>query len=302
MREDGLREKIRELKREKGALILVHNYQSPQIQEIADYLGDSLDLSRRARDSEARMICFCGVRFMAESAKILSPEKTVLLPRKESLCEMAAMVTLPELRALKAGHPRAVVVSYVNTTAEVKAESDVCCTSANAVKVVENLKGDQVIFVPDRNLAFWVSRFTPKRIIPWNGYCYVHERFTPEDVKEAKRLHSQAVVIVHPECRPGVVDLADRVESTGGMVRLARELAAEELIIGTEEGLIQRLRRESPEKRFYSAGPARMCRSMKYIRLEDVYLSLKEERFKVELPETIIERARTTLDRMLEYG
>lgn len=302
MREDGWREKIGALKREKGALILAHNYQSPQIQEIADYLGDSLDLSRRARDSEARMICFCGVRFMAESAKILSPEKTVLLPRKESLCEMAAMVTLPELKALKARHPQAVVVSYVNTTAEVKAESDVCCTSANAVKVVEKLKGDQVIFVPDRNLASWVSRFIPKRIIPWNGYCYVHERFTPEDVKEAKRLHPQAVVIVHPECRPQVIDLADEVESTGGMVRLARKLKAEELIIGTEEGLIQRLRRENPGKRFYSAGPARMCRSMKYIRLEDVYLSLKEERFKVELPATIIERARTTLDKMLEYG
>lgn len=301
MRVDELKERIRDLQEEKGAVILAHNYQPPQIQEIADYLGDSLDLSRKARDSVARMIVFCGVRFMAESAKILSPEKTVLLPRKEAVCEMAAMVTLPELRMLKARYPGAVVVAYVNTTAEVKAESDVCCTSANAAKVVKKLKEDEIIFIPDRNLASWVSRFTQKRIIPWNGYCYVHERFTPEDVKEAKKLHPRAALIVHPECRPGVVDLADRVESTGGMVRLAKELQAEEFIIGTEEGLIQRLRRENPQKRFYSVGPARMCRSMKYIRLEDIYLSLKEERFKVELPETIIERARKTLDRMLEY-
>jgi len=215
---------------------------------------------------------------------------------------MAAMVSLPELRGLKASHPQAVVVSYVNTTAEVKAESDLCCTSANAVKVVQNLKEDEVIFLPDRNLASWVARFTSKHIIPWNGYCYVHERFAAEEVKEAKRLHPQAVVIVHPECRPEVVDLADRVESTGGMVRLARELSAEEFIIGTEEGLIARLRRENPAKRFYSAGPARMCRGMKYTRLEDVYLSLREEKFQVELPQTIIERARKALDRMLEYG
>ena len=302
MRVDKLKERIRDLQEEKGAVILAHNYQPPQIQEIADYLGDSLDLSRKARDSVARMIVFCGVRFMAESAKILSPEKTVLLPRKEAVCEMAAMVTLPELRMLKARYPGAVVVAYVNTTAEVKAESDVCCTSANAVKVVKKLKEDEIIFIPDRNLASWVSRFTQKKIIPWNGYCYVHERFTPEDVREAKKLHPQAVVIVHPECRPGVVDLADKVESTEGMVRLAKALQAEEFIIGTEEGLIQRLHRENPQKRFYSAGPARMCRSMKYIRLEDVYLSLKEERFKVELPEAIIEKARKALDRMLEYG
>jgi len=302
MRVDELKERIRDLQEEKGAVILAHNYQPPQIQEIADYLGDSLDLSRKARDSVARMIVFCGVRFMAESAKILSPEKTVLLPRREAVCEMAAMVTLPELRMLKARYPGAVVVAYVNTTAEVKAESDVCCTSANAVKVVKKLKEDEIIFIPDRNLASWVSRFTQKKIIPWNGYCYVHERFTPEDVREAKKLHPQAVVIVHPECRPGVVDLADKVESTEGMVRLAKALQAEEFIIGTEEGLIQRLHRENPQKRFYSAGPARMCRSMKYIRLEDVYLSLKEERFKVELPETIIEKARKALDRMLEYG
>jgi len=302
MRVDKLKERIRDLQEEKGAVILAHNYQPPQIQEIADYLGDSLDLSRKARDSVARMIVFCGVRFMAESAKILSPEKTVLLPRREAVCEMAAMVTLPELRMLKARYPGAVVVAYVNTTAEVKAESDVCCTSANAVKVVKKLKEDEIIFIPDRNLASWVSRFTQKKIIPWNGYCYVHERFTPEDVREAKKLHPQAVVIVHPECRPGVVDLADKVESTEGMVRLAKALQAEEFIIGTEEGLIQRLHRENPQKRFYSAGPARMCRSMKYIRLEDVYLSLKEERFKVELPETIIEKARKALDRMLEYG
>ncbi len=302
MKEENLREEIGELKGEKGALLLAHNYQSPQVQEIADFLGDSLDLSRKARDSDAQLICFCGVRFMAESAKILSPGKTVLLPRKEALCEMAAMVNLPELRALKVKHPQAVVVSYVNTTAEVKAESDVCCTSANAVKVVQNLKEDEVIFLPDRNLASWVSRFTSKKIIPWDGYCYVHERFTSEDVKEARRLHPQSVVIVHPECRPEVVDLADRVESTGGMVRLAQEVQAEEFIIGTEEGLIERLRRENPGKRFYSVGPARMCRGMKYIRLEDVYLSLKEERFKVELPQTIIEGARKALDRMLEYG
>lgn len=293
---------IERLKAEKDAVLLVHNYQRPEIQEIADYIGDSFDLSKRATELPRRMIVFCGVRFMAESAKILSPGKTVLLPRADAGCPMADMVTVEELREMKLKHPDAEVVCYINTNVDVKAECDACCTSANALKVVEGLTGDEIIFVPDRNLASWVARFTNKTIIPWDGFCYVHERMTAQDVVQSKEATSNGRVVVHPECRPEVVDLSDDVLGTMGMVRLAKQSDSEGFIIGTEEGLLHRLKKENPGKAFYTLGPARMCRNMKITRLEDVYLALKEDRYKIEIEEEIARKAKKALDRMLEFA
>ncbi|KKL72499.1 hypothetical protein LCGC14_2084290 [marine sediment metagenome] len=295
-------EKITHLKEEKDAVILVHNYQRGEIQDIADFLGDTLVLSRQAEELTCKMIVFCGVRFMAETAKIISPDKVVLLPRKEASCPMANMINKEELQKMKIKYPEARVVSYVNTTAEIKAESDACCTSANAIAVVQNIDAERVIFVPDKNLANYVSRFTDKEVIPYNGYCYVHVRIRAEDIKKAKKIHPDAVVFVHPECPPEVIELADEVASTGGMLKLARASEAKKLIIGTEEGLIYRLKKENPEKKFFAAGPALICRNMKLTRLEDVYLSLKEERYKVEIEGNIASRAKKALNEMLKYA
>jgi quinolinate synthase len=290
------------LKREKDALILVHNYQLPEIQELADVLGDSLDLSRTAARAGETTLVFCGVRFMAETAKILSPEKTVLLPRADAGCPMAETLDVEGLRKLKALHPNAATVTYVNSTAEVKAESDICCTSANAVRIVQNVEADEIIFTPDRNLASYVQRFTEKKIIPWDGFCYVHEQFRREDILLARRARPGAVLFVHPECPPEVVDLADEVLSTSGMIRRAKESADRIFLIATEEGLIHRLKRENPDKTFYSAGPARTCRNMKLTRTEDVLLSLGAGRFKVDVPEPVAAGAREALERMLAYA
>lgn len=246
-------EEIVRLKRRKNAIILVHNYQRPEIQEIADFLGDSLGLAREAAKTDARIIVFCGVRFMAETAKILSPERTVLLPVKEAGCPMADMITAEELRELKEKYPDAKVVSYVNTNADVKAESDVCCTSANAVKVVKNVEAERIIFTPDKNLASYCQRFVDKEIIPWNGYCYVHERITKKEVLLAKKEFPDALLLVHPECNPSVIDLSDEVLSTNGMVKFSKESDKERFLMGTEEGLIYRLKKENSEKEFYIA-------------------------------------------------
>jgi len=294
-------EEIIKLKREKNAVILVHNYQRPEIQNIADYLGDSLGLSREAAKTEAKIIVFCGVRFMAETAKILSPEKMVLLPRKSAGCPMADMVTAEDLRKLKEKHPDAKVISYVNTNADVKAESDICCTSANAVEIVKKVKASKIIFTPDRNLAAYCQRFTEKIIIPWNGYCNVHERITVEEVLFSKEKFPDALLMVHPECNPSVIDLADEVLSTGGMVNFVKKSNKKKFLIGTEEGLIYRLRKEDPGKEFYSIGTAKICRNMKLTILEDVYFALKEERYPIELPEEIIKRAGKALKAMLAY-
>jgi quinolinate synthase len=294
-------DKILELKAKKNAVILVHNYQRGEIQDIADYIGDSLGLSRKAAELSCKIIVFCGVKFMAESAKILSPEKMVLLPRKEAGCPMADMVKVEELRALKRLHPNATVICYVNTNADVKAECDVCCTSANAVKVIKNIKSQEIIFVPDRNLASFVQRFTDKRIIPWDGYCYVHETIRFEDVQRAKEIHKDAVIIVHPECKSEVIDIADEVLSTSGMVRFAKSSDAKKIIVGTEEGLLYRLKKENPDKIFYTAGPARMCKNMKITTLEDVYFALKEEKYRIEIPKAIMEGAKNSLNKMIRY-
>ena len=294
-------EEITKLKKEKNAIILVHNYQRPEIQNIADSLGDSLGLAREAAKTDARIIVFCGVRFMAETAKILSPGKMVLLPKKEAGCPMADMITAEDLRRLKKNYPDAKVVSYVNTNADVKAESDVCCTSANAVKVVKNISAKRIIFTPDKNLAAYCEKFVDKEIIPWNGYCYVHEKIREEEVRLAKEKFPDALLLVHPECDPSVIDLADEVLSTSGMVNFAKKSNKKRFLIGTEEGLIYRLKKENPGKEFYAAGTAKMCRNMKLTTLNDVYFSLKEERYAIELPEGIIKSAQKALMAMLKY-
>jgi len=296
---NDLVDKIAKLKKEKNAVILVHNYQRPEIQDIADFLGDSLELAREAAKTDARIIVFCGVRFMAETAKILSPEKTVLLPRKEAGCPMADMITAEDLRRLKKNYPDAKVVSYVNTNADVKTESDICCTSANAVKVVKNISAKRIIFTPDKNLAAYCQRFTDKEIIPWNGCCYVHERITEKEVRLAKEKFPDALLLVHPECNPSVIELADEVLSTSGMLNFAKKSDKKRFLIGTEEGLIYRLKKENPEKEFYAAGTAKMCRNMKLTTLHDVYLSLKEERYPIELTGEITKSAGETLNAML---
>jgi quinolinate synthase len=238
---------------------------------------------------------------MAETAKILSPEKTVLLPVKEAGCPMADMIARDELLELKAKHPDAKVVSYVNTNADVKAESDVCCTSANAINVVKNIDAERIIFTPDKNLASYCQRFVDKEIIPWNGYCYVHETITKEEVLLAKEKFPDACPLVHPECNPSVIDLADEVLSTSQMLDFAKKSAKKRFLIGTEEGLIYRLKKENPDKEFYSIGTAKICRDMKLTTLNDVYLALKEERYAIELPKEIINSAKRSLEAMLKY-
>ncbi|MCW4015981.1 MAG: quinolinate synthase NadA [Candidatus Bathyarchaeota archaeon] len=295
-------EKIKALKKEKNAVILAHIYQRPEIYDVADFIGDSYGLSKKATETDADIIVFCGVDFMAESAYILNPEKTVLIPTRLANCPMAAMVDVDGLRKIKAKHPEAAVVSYVNTTAAVKAESDICCTSANAVKVVNSLEEDEVIFVPDSNLAHYVMRNTAKKIIPWSGWCYVHQKFSPEGILRAKEIHLDAKVLVHPECISAVVDLADEVFSTTGMVNYVRQSPDKTFIIATEIGVVERLRLEFPEKVFFQAPPGGTCLQMKKITLPLVLDSLKNEQFTVKVPEDIRVRAKKALDRMLDVA
>jgi len=295
----NITDEIVRLKKEKQAVIIVHNYQRPEVQDLGDFIGDSLGLARQAARTDARMIVFCGVRFMAETAKILSPEKKVLLPREDAGCPMADMITAEELAALKKQYPDAAVVSYVNTNADVKAESDVCCTSANAVEILKNLEAERIIFVPDRNLASYCQRFVDKEIIPWNGYCYVHQRISLREVRAAKEKYPHAPFLAHPECTPDVIDAADEVLSTSGMVRFAGESEAQTFIIGTEEGLIYRLTKENPGKRFLAAGTAKICVNMKLTSLDDVYNALLTEKPAITVPEEIRIKAKKALDRMI---
>ena len=293
---------IQQLKKEKNAVVLVHNYQRPEIQNLADHLGDSLGLSRIAAKTDADIIVFCGVLFMAETAKILSPDKKVLLPVQNAGCPMADMANVEDLKKLKSRHPDATVITYVNSTADVKAETDVCCTSANAVNVVKNVEADKIIFAPDRNLAAYCQRFTDKQIIPWEGFCYVHDQFTGDEVRAAKAERPDAVVMVHPECPPDVIDAADAVESTSGMIRFARETSAKTIIMGTEEAMRYRLKKENPDKTFLTLGPARMCRGMKMTRLADLHRALKEDQHEITLSTDNMNRARNALERMLDYA
>ena len=294
-----LADDILRLKRERNAVILAHNYQPGDVQDVADLRGDSLELSRAAAREEAEVIIFCGVDFMAETAAILSPEKRVVMPAAGASCPMASMITARDLRGFKEENPGAAVVCYVNSSAEVKAESDICCTSANGVEVVASLEEETVLFVPDRNLGRYVSRFTDKRIITWNGYCYVHDRYTPEDVSRARALHPEAEVLVHPECRPEVIDLADGVYSTSGMARRAEESPSREFIIGTEVGMNYRLKVENPGKEFYPLSEKAVCLDMKKTTLERVRSALETLEPRVTVPEEVAGRARVAIERML---
>jgi len=292
--------KIQELKKKRNAIFLVHNYQPGEIQEIADHLGDSLGLSRIASQSDADVIVFCGVRFMAETASILCPDKTVLMPDINAGCPMAEMITVDALLALKKEHPEAVVLSYVNTSAEVKAESDICCTSGNAINVVNSLKdAKEIIFVPDKYLAHYVSTKTDKKIIFWNGYCPSHVKILPEHVLRQKKAHPEAKVIVHPECMQSVIQLADEAFSTAGMCKYAKESDASEIIVGTEVGMLYRLRKDNPQKKFYPASEQAVCPNMKLTTLEKVLWSLEDMKHEIKVPEDIRVRAKRAVDKMV---
>ena len=294
-------DKIKELKKKRKAIILVHNYQLPEIQDIADYIGDSFGLSRIASATDAEVIVFCGVRFMAETASILCPDKKVLMPDINSGCPMAEMIAVDQLRALKAKHPGAVVLAYVNTLAEVKAETDICCTSGNALKVVESLKDTkEIIFVPDKYLADYVSKKLGRKLISWGGYCPSHIKILPEDIIKQKKAHPQAKVIVHPECLPPVIELADEALSTAGMCKFAKESNVKEMIIGTEIGMLYRLQKENPEKKFYAATELATCPNMKLTTLEKVLWSLGEMKHEIKVPDQIRAKANKAVSRMLE--
>src|SRR3990170_7806618 len=299
----NLTDKIQKLKKEKKAVILAHNYQRPEIQDIADYVGDSIELSRKAmQEKEAEIIVFCAVDFMAESAAILNPTKKVLLPTLGARCPMAQMLTDEEIKRAKTQHPNAPVVLYVNTLASAKAQCDICCTSANAVEVINSLNADTILFGPDRNLAEYAAEKTGKTLIPipeW-GFCPTHLLFQPEDVIILKQQHPTAKVMAHPECSAEMRRVADFVGSTSKMCGYARETKAKTLIVGTEEGLLHRLRKENPEKQFIVAYKDAVCPNMKLTTLDRLYVALKEEKHVVKVPEPIAEKAKTALERMFQ--
>jgi quinolinate synthase len=295
-------DKIRKLKSSRNAIILAHNYELGEVQDIADLVGDSLELSQKAAKTDADVIVFCGVHFMAETASILCPDKVVLLPDMNAGCPMANMIDAPQLIARKKELPGYAVVCYVNSSAEVKAESDVCCTSANAIKVVNSIEAQNILFVPDQYLGHYVSTKTKKHMAFWPGYCPTHARIRPEDILRSKSEYPGAKVIVHPECRPEVIALADEVLSTGGIIRFVRSTPAREIVIGTEIGIIYRLRRENPGKTFIPASEQAICPRMKLITLEKVLWSLEEMGPEVKVPEQIRVKAKKAVDRMLEIG
>ncbi len=295
-------EKINKLKKEKNAVILVHNYQLPEIHDIADFVGDSLGLSIEAAKTDADVIVFCGVHFMAETAKILSPQKTVLLPDKNAGCPMADMIDAQSLKALKAEHPQAVALCYVNTSAAVKAECEYCCTSANAEKMVRHILTEhkEIIFVPDKYLARFVSSKVGCDFTYWNGYCPIHAAIIPEHILRARQLHPQAKVIVHPECSPELTALADIVTSTEGMCKYVKNAAEKEFIIGTETGIIHRMQKENPDKNFYPASDKAICPNMKRTSLEKVFWSLADMVHEITVPSEIMDKARLSIERMLK--
>jgi quinolinate synthase len=294
--------KIALLKSKRKAVILAHNYELGEVQDIADFVGDSLELSQKAAQTQSDVIVFCGVHFMAETASILCPDKVVLLPDPNAGCPMANMINAEQLRAKKKEIPDAAVVCYVNSTAEVKAESDVCCTSANAVKVVQTIDAEHILFVPDQYLAHYVSTKVDKKITFWPGYCPTHTRIRPEDILRLKTQYPEAKVIVHPECRPDAIALADEVLSTGGMLRYVRSTPFREIIVGTELGIIYRFRKENPNKIFIPVSEQAICPRMKLITLEKILASLEEMTPEVKVPDNIRIKARKAVERMLEIG
>ena len=299
---ENLVTEIERLKEERNAIIMAHNYQLPEVQDVADFLGDSLELARKAVKTDADVIVFAGVDFMAETAKILNPEKTVLLPERGATCAMANMLKVEHILEAKRQYPNAPVVLYVNTTAEAKAYADVTVTSANAVKIVEKLNSDVVIFGPDKNLASYVARMTGKNVVPVppDGHCYVHRKFTVEDVERARRIYPNAKLMVHPECEPEVQERADIIVSTGGMIRRAKEWS--EWVVFTEREMVYRLRKLYPDIKFYPARDDAVCVGMKAITLRSIYESLRDMKYRVEVPAEIAEKAKKAIEKMLEMS
>ena len=292
-------DRVLEWKERRKAVILSHNYQRAEIQDIADFVADSLELSRKAAATDAEVIVFCGVRFMAETAAILAPDKIVLMPDPTAGCPMADMVNTPEILRLKSEHPGAPVVCYVNTSAAAKAECDVCCTSANAVSIIKGLDASEVIFLPDKSLGEYCAERTDKRLFLYQGYCPTHHRILAEDILERKAEHRQAVVMVHPECTSDVIALADVVLGTGGMCRYVRETSARAIIVGTENGIIHRLKKENPDIAYVPATYRAVCPNMKKITLEKVLWSLEDMETRITVPEAIAGRARKAIERMV---
>ncbi len=295
-------QEIKKLAGDKNAIILAHNYQIDEIQDIADFSGDSLELSQIAAKNDAAMIVFCGVHFMAESASILSPRKKVIIPDPTAGCPMADMVDAEDVIALRQQHPGAMVVTYINSTAAVKAHSDVICTSSNALRIVERVDADEIIFLPDRNLGSYVQRFTKKKIILWKGFCPTHEKFTPEELRTVREKNPGAVVMVHPECRPEVIDLADEVLSTGQMVKFVQKTDKRKIIVGTEIGMLHKLKSVAPHIEFIPASASFICPNMKKINLPVLLRGLQNEETVVSVDADIRDRAKKALDRMLELS
>ncbi|MCX7747215.1 MAG: quinolinate synthase NadA [Clostridia bacterium] len=301
MEKDLLVKSINELKHKHNAVIVAHNYQKDEVQEIADLVGDSFALSKFCANNDAKIIVYCGVHFMAESAKILAPDKTVLLPELDAGCPMADMVTAEALREEKKKYPGAVVVCYINSSAEVKAECDICCTSSNAIKVVQSIKEKEILFVPDKNLGNYVSQFVPeKKVNLWNGFCITHHRVKLDEVKKIKELHKDALLLVHPECQPEIVEVADYVGSTKQIIEYATDSDCKKFIIGTEMGVMYTLKQNNPDKTFYLMSQGLICPNMKKTSLESVYEALRSMKNVIELEEDIRIRAKRALDRMLE--
>lgn len=293
-------EKIKKLKNEKNAVILAHCYQNPEIDDVADFVGDSLYLSQMAAKTDADIIVFAGVYFMAQTAKILSPDKKVLLPRREAGCAMADMINVEQLRKFKSLHSGVPVVCYINSTAEVKAECDICCTSSNAVKIVESLKSDKVLFLPDQYLGKWVeSKLNGVEVITYDGCCPVHHQILAEDILNARDKYPDAKILSHPECRKEVTELSDYVGSTTGIMKYAKESNAKNFVIATEKGVVDRLRRDCPDKNFILIKENLLCKSMKCTTLEDIYKALCEEKYEIKVDAKLSEKAHLCIDRML---
>jgi quinolinate synthase len=301
-RDEALKARLLELKKERNAIILAHYYQRDEIQEVADFRGDSYLLAQKAAETDADVIVFCGVHFMGESAKILAPNKTVIIPDERAGCPMADMVNVDGLRKLKAEHPNAVVVTYINSSAEIKAETDIVCTSANAVKIIQSIDADEIIFCPDKNLGDYVSKYTDKKMIIWEGYCNTHDMLTVKDVEEMRRLHPNAEFVVHPECRPEVVKLADFVGSTTAILNYCKQSTCQEFIVGTEDGTGYQLRLDSPDKTFHFASKFLVCPNMKVNNLKKLVKCLEEMKPEIYVPKKVADNARGALDRMLEIS
>lgn len=298
--QDLLTEKILDLKKRKSAVILAHNYQLPEIQDIADFVGDSLGLSIEASKTGSEMIVFCGVNFMAETAKILNPDKRVFMPEPKAGCPMAGMINEEQLQELKRSHPEAGVVCYINSTARVKALSDICCTSGNAVEIVRSLGAREVIFVPDQYLGSWIGKQLGKKLILWNGYCNIHNKILPEHVIKKKKEHPEALVMAHPECTPGVIALADKVASTSGMIKFPSASKNREFIVCTETGILHQLKKAYPGKSFYPAYEDAVCPNMKFTTLEKVLWTLEDEKEEIVVEKNISQKALRSIEAMLK--